>query len=344
MQRARRFRSVVALSGILSIALVLEILAGLIPDNSYLRFQLLKNTFHASVPWIYERIHFDDRPIDIALVGPSRTWLGVSPVRMETDLRQRGLSASVVNFSLPQEGRNENYVIIKELLKTNRRPKLLVLGVHEKPPRFGHPAFKYIADAGDVARAAYLVNFNYFSDLIYLPFRQMKLAAMRLFPSEFNVTLRFNPDSYQGSNYDTTLSVRFLPAAFLNRDATLPRTELLTQATRWARSQTPPLLPVMAADLEFGDENFYIRKIVQLAEAKGVMIAFLYIPYFSGPEKPLEEAFYAQYGPVFDASFVADQDKLYQDYAHLNRTGAFMLTDWLSDRVALLLARDEDAK
>jgi hypothetical protein len=341
MKRAPRFRSGIALIGIISTTFVLAILAGLIPDDPYLRFQILKNTYHASVPWVYERIHFDSRPIDVVLIGPSRTWLGVSPNRMEQDLRQRGMSANVVNFSLPQEGRSENYVVIKELFKTARRPKLLVLGVHEKPPRFGHPAFKYVADTVDVARGAYLINFGYFSDLSYLPFRQMKLAAMRMFPKAFNVSLRFDPASYQGSSYDTTISSQFLPEAFLNRDAVVPRTDLLKQATEWARSQTPPLLPAAAADLEFGDENFYIRKIAKIAASRGVTVAFLYIPYFNGPQKPLEEAFYAQFGPVLEADFISSQDQLYQDFAHLNRTGALVLTDWLSDKVANLLEHDK---
>ena len=129
MSRSSKIRSTGALFGILGTAVALAIFAGAIPDNPYLRFQLLKDTFHAPVPWMYERIHFDRTPIDVVIVGPSRTWLGVSSTRMEENLSRSGLPSGVVNFSMPQEGRNANYVIIKELFKAERRPKLIVIGV-----------------------------------------------------------------------------------------------------------------------------------------------------------------------------------------------------------------------
>jgi hypothetical protein len=343
MSQTHRFRTTVVLFSILGTAATLAIAASLIPDNPYLRFQLLKNTFHAPVPWTYERIHFDSRPIDVVIIGDSRIWLGVSPIRMEENLSRSGLSAGVVNFSMPQEGRNTNYVIIKELFRAERRPKILVVGVVEKPSRFGHPAFKYISDTSDVAEAAYPINLNYLSDLSYLPFRQLKLAAMRLFPHAFNVALQFDPTSYVGSNYDATVSSRFVPDRFLDRGL-VPRKKLVEDAAQWEKRSIPPLLPAAMADLEFGDENFYIKKIAALAKASRVQIAFLYIPYFSGPPSPLEESFYSQYGPVFKADFVNDRDHLFLDYAHLNRVGAVLVTDWLSDLVASSMANDQSGR
>ena len=63
MLQVRRFRSTVALFGILGTALGLAIAAAFIPDSAYLRFQLVKDTQYTEAQWIYERIHFDDRPI-----------------------------------------------------------------------------------------------------------------------------------------------------------------------------------------------------------------------------------------------------------------------------------------
>jgi len=75
-----------------------------------------------------------------------------------------------------------------------------------------------------------------------------------------------------------------------------------------------------------------------------VQIAFLYLPHFSGPAGPLEENFYVRYGPVFKADFVNENDGLFLDYAHLNRAGALMVTDWLTDVVAPLIRNDRDMK
>ena len=57
------------------------------------------------------------------------------------------------NFSLPDKGRDLNYVIARELFRT-KSPKVLVIGVIEKPSRFGHPAFKYLAPSWLVADPA----------------------------------------------------------------------------------------------------------------------------------------------------------------------------------------------
>ena len=93
-----------------------------------------------------------------------------------------GIPAHVVNFSLPEAGRDINYVVARELFRT-KSPKVLVLGVTEKPSRFGHPAFKYVAPSALVADPGYFINLNYLSNLIYLPYRQMELFLADLWPS-----------------------------------------------------------------------------------------------------------------------------------------------------------------
>jgi hypothetical protein len=337
MVQVRRFRPIVAFFSILGTALALAIASAFISDSPYLRFQLVKDTQYTEAQWIYERIHFDSRPIDVVVVGPSRTWFGVIPSRMEEDFGSRGWSMGVVNFSLLGPGRNLNYVIVKELFDAKRQPKVLVIGISDKPARwFGHPAFRFVADASDVAQAVFPSNLNYLANLGYLPFRQMKLTAMALFPASFNVAPRFDPASYPGSNYDSALSFRMPDGHLIDRDRVMPRATLLKDAAR-LRDSRPQLLPASWADLEFGDENFYIRKIVAMARARGVKIAFLSIPYFTGPGNTLEDDFYAQYAPIFSADFVSDKDQLFWDYEHLNSAGATLVTDWLADRLAPLL-------
>ena len=159
---------------------------------------------------------------------------------------------------------------------------------------------------------------------------------MSQLPDAFDVTVRFDSTSYVGSNYDATISSRFVPDRFMDHGPVL-RAKLADDAAQWKKDLTSSLLPASAQDIEFGAENVYIRKIVTLARSRGVKVAFLYIPYFSGPSSALEESFYAQFGPVFNADFVRDRDQLFLDYAHLNHAGAVLLTDWLSDRVVSLL-------
>ncbi len=121
-------------------ALTISAVACALPDNAYQRWQLLDGTIHANLRWIYERIHFDPTPIDVAVVGPSRTQADVEAPRLSAELKAKGLPDNVVNFSLAEAGRNINALIVEELLKA-RRPRLIIVGVTEKPSRFGHPGF-----------------------------------------------------------------------------------------------------------------------------------------------------------------------------------------------------------
>jgi|GEM_PF-4507149 lysophospholipase L1-like esterase len=50
-----------------------------------------------------------------------------------------------------------------------------------------------------------------------------------------------------------------------------------------------------------------------------------------------ERDFYAPRGTLHEAGFFADQDEMYQGWAHLNRKGAKVMTHWLAEYIAPLL-------
>ena len=337
MRRISRSRSTIALMGIVVTVLGLSIVASLVPDSSYLRFQLLNNKNIIDARWIYERIHFDDRPIDVLFVGASNIKYGISADRMENNFSHRGLSVKIENFAALFGGRNLNYVLMKEMYKAGRQPKLLVLGVFGRPAHFGHPAFKYFADASDIVAPIYLVNLDYLSDLQYLPFRQLKLAAMRLFPHAFEASLKFDPILYTEREKDPAGLVQNARSGMLiGRDKKLSGATFLKEAESlnfWEK----PTLPSALADVEFGDEKYYIPRIVALARAHKTKVVFVYIPNFQGPPKALFENFYLHYGPVFNANLVANNDQIFFDSGHLNRKGALAVTDWLTNQIADML-------
>ena len=66
------------LGGILGAALLAGIAAAMLPDNEYQRFASLENTIQNRMRWIYERIHYDPAPIDVAFLGPSRSGAAIS--------------------------------------------------------------------------------------------------------------------------------------------------------------------------------------------------------------------------------------------------------------------------
>lgn len=323
------------LTAIGAVALVAAAAAAALPDDPYMRYATLDHTIQNRIRWIYERIHFDPTPIDIAIIGPSRSGAAVSSPRLEADLRASGHPWHTVNFSLPENGRDLNWVILQELLKT-KHPRLIVVGVIEKPSRFGHPAYKYVAPAADVVDPAYFGNLNYLANLIYLPYRQLRLTAARLAPGLFNLPTRFDPARYAGSNDDTTVTFRAGDGTLVQREAVVPRDALLAGKARYERGVRPPLLGRGLADVEFGDDRAYVARLARLAHDHGVRIAFLFLPYYTGPDDVQERQVYERYGPVLDAHFVASHDAWFSDVAHLNHAGAIVLTDWLAPQLPAL--------
>jgi hypothetical protein len=315
---------------ILAIAFLAAALAAALPDDPYQRWQLLDGTIQRNVRWIYERTNFDPTPVDVAFLGPSRVAAGVNSVELEAALREAGTPAHVVNFSLPEEGRDVNYAVARELFKT-KSPRVLVLGVIEKPSRLGHPAFKYIAPNWLVADPGYFIDLNYLSNLIYLPYRQMQLFIADLWPSLMGLTKTFDPETYRGSNVDTTGA-----ELFLNRSGSLPaqHDELMRGVHKLEAGMRPPVLPDFLRDVEFGDERHYTREIVDLARAKGTRIVFLSLPFYTGPDTLQEESFYRQFGDIINASFLASHADWYADYGHLTTHGASLLTNWLVPRIS----------
>ena len=324
---------------ILGIALATAVGACLLPENPYQRWQLVDGTIQGRARWIYERIHFDPRPIDVAIVGPSRIARGVDPFRLEAELARLGHPSRVVNFAMPEGGRNMNDVVVEEMLRT-KTPKLIVIGVIEKPSRFGHPAYKYLASRSLIVDPGYPTNVKYLGDLAYLPFREMRLFVARLAPKVGGLDATFDPGRYEG---DAGIPDTFALKHGGRRSTAIPATpeELAEGVADFERGATPPILPRDQADLEFGDERHYIRRIVAAARAKGVKVAFVSIPYYSGTDEIQEASFYREFGEVWNGGFLAPQAGLFADYGHLTTGGAAVLTDWMAPRVAEALTRPE---
>lgn len=318
---------------VLLVALLAAVAAALLPDNPHQRWQLLDGTIHRRARWIHDRIHHDPTPLDVVLVGPSRMGGGVSPVQLAAAM---GLPAErVANFALPETGRNLHALIVDEMFST-KRPRLLVVGVIEKPGRYGHSAYRYLAPAGRLLDPGYALNLKWPGDLAYLPYRQVKLAAARLAPAALGLAPAFDPARYPGPVLDPS-GTAFLPPEKRWPGGITPIVELERGVAKLEAGNTPPILPASLADQEFGDERLNIRRIVRAARAHGTRVVFLMLPYYTGPTTAQERALYEQAGPLLVPDFLAGDPSLYADYGHLNDRGAARLSAWLGQRLAPML-------
>ncbi|CUH49069.1 hypothetical protein [Ruegeria atlantica] len=321
------------LTGLWLTVLACIVLAFLLPHDPYFRYQAMGGTIFERARWIYERIHFDETPIDIAFLGSSRTARGVISPDLEERLAEQGIDARIVNFSLPASGFDVRLPIIRELL-SEHKPKLIVISVVEQFPRHGHQAFGDLAGAGEVLQSPWIVNRNLPENLARLPIRQIQLAAANLLPEAFGYQPEFNPTTYAGTTIDPRI---FNPGKAFSPKSAADIEVLKDESEFRRRKLTRPILPESMAGIEFGIPRTYLRRIAELAKAKGVQIAFLYLPFYGGYEEPFEKAWLEQFGPVFSAGFLLNDPNLYNDVAHVSELGAVLVTDWLTETLTPLL-------
>jgi hypothetical protein len=312
-----------------AVALLLGAAACLLPEDDYQRWQLPSNYMNGRLRWIYERIHFDPRPIDVAILGPSRAQLGLSAAAIEDGLAQHGKHANVANFALEGSGRNIQWAIVDELFKA-KSPKVIVLEVDDQPYPFGHFAFKYVAPAEAIVFPPTPFLHNYLYDLAYLPIRKVRLFGADLFPNLFGLTKQFDPELYARNRTDYSTSFPGDSGKLVDMEHRVPRATLLAEP----REQVPRTLLARALTrINGGEDHLYIRKIAQEAKAHGTQLVFIFLPMFNGPQTISDLEFLHQYGPVLNFGDLAQQDQLYENWSHLNHAGAMTASARLAEAI-----------
>jgi hypothetical protein len=312
-----------------AVALVLGAAVCLLPENEYERWQM-QDYMDGRLPWIYERIHFDPKPIDIAILGSSHAQLGLNTAAVEDQLAQRGKRASVVNFAIGGEGQNIQWAIVDELFKS-KSPKVIVLGVDDQPLPYGHFAFKYVAPANAIVFPPTPFLHNYLYDLAYLPTRKVHLFAAELFPNLFGLTKQFDSKLYAAKRTDFTTDFPDEFGKMIDMMHPVPRATLLAQQHRPdGRTFAARALNRISG----GEDHLYIRKIAEEARTHGAQLIFIYIPIFGGPATISDIAFLEQYGTVLNIGDLAQRDDLFENWSHFNHAGAIAASARLGDAIA----------
>ena len=330
-------RSFIAIFFLTALA-VLCLLASL-PHNRYLRFHKLaeESVHYMRSKWIYERIHFDRTPIDIAFIGTSHTQSSINSKLVEEALNNNGVDQHVVNFAIPHLGRDLHYLLVRELIES-RDVKKLVIEVQETEFRAPHPAFQRLADVSDLLSSPLIVNTGYFDNVFRLPLRQSVLYFRTLVDNWTGDTPGSVPLTYEGPHWDDTYithgtdtprlakhtaeSLRE-PAEILERN----RINKLSVAEKFT-------LPNQRHSLLKRYNYFYLEGLLDLARAKGIEIVFLYLPFFHGPEQPDSADLFRAYGSILRPIEILDDPGSWQNADHFNFSGASRLSAWVGQVLA----------
>ena len=312
-----------------------------LPHARFIRFQTLRGTLHARAEWVYERIHNDPTPIDVLIVGSSRTAAALDPV-----LLQRLLSADagvkVANLSFAEPGTDLAFLVLREALRA-RSIKVAVVGISSHESKQGHPAFKDLADVGDLLGAPVLVNWRYLSNVAYIPMRQLKLFAATIAPGLFGYRTEFDPRAYPGPDIDLRRRFPVIPPRTEPRDESRIAAAIDADRHRYERDARRVDLPAALADVEFASERAYYRAMAAVCVQHGTRLVFVYLPFYAGRDDMLDAAFYEGLGPVLfpPASITADP-KNYDDVVHLDERGSRAMTAWLAGRLNALTVNAAD--
>ena len=327
----------------LAVALGLCALACFLPDNPYQRWQLVDDYdfgLFAPLRRAYERIHFDPQPIDVVVVGTSKTQLGVSAARIEQQLASHGAPANVENFSVATAGRNAEWAVVNEAFKT-KSPKIVVVGIEGYQTRYGNPAFKFVASAAAIIAPPALLLHNYFYDLAYLPARQVKLFAARFLPDFFGLRDKFDPAIYAHTRSDFTSGLVPWESAMLDMERVVPPATLLSE--RLPAQHATLMERFLLWCCNDGDERVYLRAIAADAKAHGARLMFVFVPTYNFAGDIPDRDFVSRYGVLIDNRDLAGNSKLYESWSHLNHAGALANSDLIAAAISEMKTSSLDA-
>jgi hypothetical protein len=314
----------------------------LLPINPYYRFQQGDGTILFRARYIYERIHFDETPIDVAMIGSSRMEASIRATELSRLLSEQvGRPIQVVNFGLPEEGRDLHWIVAQELLRNRPEVRLVVLSVGREA-QLSHPGFRFLGDDYSIATAPRIYNNYYLQNLLTIPYQHIAYSVQAVWPWAFGLSSIFDPEIYRARSFDPANSFRGPPNVFVDRDQKLNLAQLDAQRVAVARTfRETGLARFFPLDQHYAIERTFLRRIHDLARSNGVPLAFLRVPVYGEEEQFVDFPFYLGIGPVFEATQLGADPGDYMDAGHLGRSGTAKLTPWLAERLAPLLINAE---
>ena len=309
------------------------VLSYLLPHDRYVRYQQLTESDLFRSRWVYERIHYDKTPIDVAIIGSSRLETSASAPILEKELSEKlGHPVHVANLAIPEEGRNLHYLVARELVQNHPETRIILISVVEQAD-LSHPAFRYLADSADLLRAPLLVNHYYFLDAAFLPYRQISYFVQTLFPTWFKVSRTFRKD-YMGTSFDTTYSFYLPSGKLVDRYYVMPKDKLDAGSRQTINAlggqwREPSHWHALNNPLE----NEYTKQLVEVARKHCVETIFVRLPFYKSPPHMYDEALYRGLGPLLDAEPLNGDPRNYEDRGHFNRSGTDLVSAWLKEAI-----------
>jgi hypothetical protein len=284
-----------------------------LPVNERSKFLGLKDDCFNHGIWIHDRIYENEKPVDIAFFGTSKTINGINDEWIEKQLSDK--KVNVVNLGYCRLGRNFSFTLFKKMLK-NKQPKHLIIEVREDENRYGHPIFPYICNTSEVLFAPPFFNRDIVSDMFI----------------HFSYKIELTQDYLYNEIPQAAVSDE--PFGFSCSPDTASREELYH--VKVISHHPKSALTNLARNFHMQLSRTYLKKIHAICAKDNIEISFLYIPSYGAPyEKPLELESYELYGNVFfPPERIFENPDNWFDEDHFNQAGAEKLSKWIATKLS----------
>lgn len=289
-----------------------------LPYSGKFARHFIENDCYNHGAWIFDRITDNPMPIDIAFIGSSHTIHAFQEKRIEELLPEK---LHIANLGYCRFGRNLEYLFVKELLG-HKRPRLIVIEVHEDEEKNSHDIFPFLAGTNDLLFSPTLINRDYVSDVFNgASARLEQLKSQYIFHKKYP-----EPD--------------LNPYGYGESDRVVADDELAKNEEAWrrrlARSQSPFL-----DELQLRFPLRYLDKTLLMARKENIQIVFVYLPEFGSKlKKPLRFNYYQSMDPVLlPPDSILTSRKNWMDATHFNDEGAKKISEWISCELNTILPK-----
>ncbi len=313
----------VAVHAMMPLAILLVVM--LLPYPEVMRYRNLDGDA-LKYRWVFSRLHEQAAPVDVALIGTSRTMVAVNDSLVQLRLRQKyGRELSVANLGVSWQGRDMAYHMTRSLLAT-KDCRFLILEVQESLARTGHPLFGTLADRSEILEAPLLINRQYFPNLWQMPSREVENLTRY-----WGRTLGLSNPRIDLSEY------AYRPYYPFSHDAVPGAQEMEMLKEAFEAKKVWRALPKGLDRFEFGMPRAYLESCVRAARRADAQMIFLYLPCYGFMASPQDLDFFRENGTILTppGTILEDAGNWY-DATHLNAVGNQRVSEWLAGELAAL--------
>lgn len=268
---------------------------------------------YANLGWIYEKLTDTSNSLDMVFFGTSHILNGVQDSVIQAGLSNKfDRPVRVLNLGLNHSGRNLHYSLIKELYRRHT-PQYIFLEVRATESKRGHFLFPFVAEQSDILSPVALININFLRDILQLLVIRRDYLLEIILGSNVHRTSDQNPRYGYQPNYKPTSKIEIKQAS-----------ERLLATKDW-------YVPgEFISNLKYRYPLEYLSKIGELVQVNGGKLAFIYLPFFGAPDKPVEIEFLRELGPVYlPPKELLENIDYWSNSTHLSRQGAGIFSEWL---------------